>query len=244
MLRMCLLALGLCALTARPLLAEPLRLGTYHIPDMVEDDQHGLFIELTREIVRRTHLDIEIVLMPTVRTLVAFEHNEIDGYFPALDTTLPKPAIASTRFYTKRDFAFVRQGEDIPGSIAELAGMSVGLTAGYPYAQAITNNPGITLEYAQSDELNVRKLLARRFDVFIVEEYSGRQALLSVGAGDAVRYNPNAPLSEQAVYYALQENEKGRIAAKKISAAIDAMRHDGSLARIMARAARGHSGKK
>lgn len=212
------------------------KIGSFPIPLMVENPETGVFIDLVKELAKRSDVKLEIIVEPTKRTISNFNKGSLAGFFPALDVSVPKKVEASSEIYIKKDFAFVLKSKPVPKSIEDLEGKSIGLTSGYPYVNKITENPKITVDYASTDENNVKKLLVGRFDVFIVEEKSGLKALEKENALDQITYDPKSPLSEQKVYFAFQPDAEGRELAKKFSEALDAIKKDGTFSKIMKKA--------
>jgi polar amino acid transport system substrate-binding protein len=212
------------------------KIGTFPIPLMVENGNAGVFIELAKELAKRSNIKLEITLDSTKRTLSAFKTGQIIGFFPALDTNLPKKAEVSSEIYIKKDFGFVLKPNSAPKSIFDLKGKTIGLTAGYPYVSEITRNPSFRIDYANTDSLNVKKLIHGRNDVFVVEERSGLRAFEKEKVMSQVAYDPNYPLSQQKVFFAFQPGAEGRELAKKFSKALEATKKDGTFQRIMKKA--------
>lgn len=209
------------------------KIGTFPIPLMVESSEKGVFIDLVKELAKRSGVKIEIVVEPTKRTTSNFEKGKISGFFPALDVSVPKKAEASSEIYIKKDYGFVVKGNTPPKSISDLEGKTIGLTAGYPYVNEITGNKKIKINYANTDELNVKKLINKRYDVFIVEEKSGLNAIKKENGSDKVTYDHNSPLSQQKVYFAFQPDAEGKELAKKFSDALAEIKNDGTFSKIM-----------
>jgi polar amino acid transport system substrate-binding protein len=149
------------------------KMAAYPIPLMVVDNQHGVFIDLFREVTKRTGENFELEVYPTNRVLKLFQDGQIDGFFPGLDIMIGDKAAKSDIFYQKTDFAFVKKGTPVFEKISRFEGKTIGLTTGYPYSEELLNDPKITLEYADNDVINMRKLSKGRIDVFIVEENQG-----------------------------------------------------------------------
>ena len=215
--------------------AKTYKIGAFPIPLMVEDQDHGVFVELFKEVARRTGENFELEVYPTNRTLKLFQDGQLDGFFPGLDLTAGEKSAKSSIFYRKSDFIFVREGTSFIYAIARLEGKKVGLTTGYPYSEELTSHPKITFEYADSDVINMSKLSKGRIDAFVVEEKSGLKALKESGATNIV-YNPEKPLSEMRVFFAFQGNEEGQALADKFSKAIAEMEKDGTFEKIMRKA--------
>ena len=214
--------------------AKKIKLGTFQIPLMVESSEKGLFVDLTKEIAKRAGVEMEIVVTPPARTADQFAKNEIDGWFPGLDVTMPKTPAKSAPIYIKTDFIFYKKGKEAK-SIADLKGKTVGITNGYPYDKAVTGSTSFKLETAAEDVYKMKKLGAGRIDAFIVEEKTGLKAKEQSGEKD-ILYSSADPVSKQEVYYAFQNTDEGRQLAEKFSKAIKEMQQDGSFGKIMAAA--------
>lgn len=215
--------------------AKPLVLATFTIPLMVESPEKGLFISLTREIAKRNSRTVDIVVLPTGKTLLEFSNGKVDGIFPALDVYVPKSSAKSTPFYRKVDYAFYRKSSPLR-SIKDLEGKRVGLTFRYPYGKDLITNKKIKFEYASDDIQNMHKLGQGLIDAFVVEERSGLKALQLSGERN-IDFDKTQPLSEQVVFYAFQDSEEERKLAEIFSKTIEAMKKDGSLDRVLTEAA-------
>ncbi len=225
-----------CVIYADAYGEEKLRFGTFPIPHLVLDENHGNFVELTRAIFERAHLVIEIVVKPAKRTLHDFQQNKIDAIFPALDVNFSsenKPIKSDELIFLKKDYVFTRKGEPFLKTIKDLEGKRVGITLGYPYAKELTDNPLIKIESALTDEHNVLKLIKNRSDAFVVEEVAGLKAFQSKAVADKIQYDPASPISEMGVYYAFQNTEKGKRLAKMLSKVLGEMKKDGTYSKII-----------
>jgi len=229
----------LCVLFVLPLtshvFAGDYTIASYPIPLMVESPDKGIFIEVTKEIAKRSGLDIEIKIFPTKRTVMNFHENKVDGFFPALDIMINKDISPSEEMYFKEDFVFFKEGSSPVSTIEGLSGKKVGITMGYPYAKKITDAQGFKIEIAPKDEINLKKLAAGRIDAFVVEEKSGLQALKQSGVS-GITYEAGKPISRQKVYYAFQPDAKGKELAAKFSQALSSMKKDGTFGKIMSKA--------
>jgi polar amino acid transport system substrate-binding protein len=198
---------------------------------MVESDTKGVFIALTKEIARRSQVDIQIEVSPTAKTLLDFSTNKVDAFFPALEVYTPKQAVRTSSFYTKVDFVFTVRNKP-KYSLKDLEGKKVGLTFRYPYVKELTQNKKIQFEFSDDDVTNMTKLSQGLIDAFVVEERSGLQALVLSGKTN-IHYNKEKPLSKQDVFYAFQDTEEGKNLAEVFNKTIESMRKDGSFDRLM-----------
>jgi len=225
-----------CVLNADTFGEEKLKIGTFPIPLLVLDEKQGKFVELTRTISERAGLDIEIIVTPPKRTIHKFLQNELDILFPALDVNFSPenmPVKSDELLFLKKDFSFTRKGEPLLKTIKDLEGKRVGITSGYPYVNELINNPQIEIQSARSDELNVLKLMEKRFDAFVVEEVTGLKAFQSKGVANQIQYDPNNPISEMDVYYAFQNTDKGKRLAEIFSKILIEMKKDGTYSKII-----------
>jgi len=217
---------------------EIVKFGTFPVPHLVLDENHGNFIELTRTIAQRAHLDIEITVTPPKRARFNFGEKKIDILFPAVDHFFSpehQPIKSDEPLYIKKNYAFTRKGEPLIRTIKEMEGKRVGITLGYPYAKKLTDNHLVELDMAKSDEINVSKLIAKRIDAFVVEEVSGLKAFQSKGVMDQIQYDPSSPTSKMNVYYAFQNTGKGKKLAKIVSKVLGEMKKDGTYSTIMSK---------
>ena len=215
--------------------AQPVKVVTFPIPLMVESADKGVFIELVKLLGARAGKQLDIQVLPTKRAVETFLSGQADCFLPALDVMFPSPVEASSEMYSKIDFAFVRKGDKVPKTIAELEGKTVGITLGYPYVKELTDNPKIKIEVSESDVVNMKKLASGRIDLFVVEEQSGKTAMTESGV-EGIVYDPASPLSSQKVYLAFQKNAAGKLLAGQFSAALAAIMKDGNFAAIMSKA--------
>ncbi|WP_413574778.1 substrate-binding periplasmic protein [Bdellovibrio sp. HCB290] len=204
---------------------------TFPIPLMVESSTEGVFINLTRDIAKRSKTDLKIDVLPTGNAILKFTSGEVDGLFPALDVYTPKNSVRSLPFYEKVDYVFYRKTSPLK-TIKDLEGKKVGLTFRYPYAVELTTNRRIKFVFSGDDVTNMKKLAEGSIDAFVVEERSGLRAL-ELSRAKGIAFDPDSPLSKQEVYYAFQDTEGGRSMAKAFSDIILQMKKDGSLDKLL-----------
>lgn len=211
--------------------AKPVVLATFPIPLMVENEDQGLFVKLTKEIARREKLDLKLVVHPPGKAHLAFSNGKVDGIFPALEGHMPMNCAKSVAYYRKVGFVFYRK-DFVLKSLKDLEGKKVGLTFRYNYGSELMQNKKIRFEYAKDDVLNMQKLGKKMIDAFVVEERSGLKALQLSGEKD-ILFDKNEPLFETPVFFAFQGTAEGKALASTFTKAIEAMRADGSLEKIL-----------
>jgi len=210
-------------------------LATFPIPVHVENENKGLFIELTREVARQTGTDININVLPPLRAVHGFFDGSQAALFPALDVTFaPGQPITRTAesIDCKEDFVFTKKGNPMLKTLDDLKGKHVGITRGYPYAREVTDNKEMVIETATSDETNIRKLIAGHLDAFVLDEKTGVKAFEELGLAAQMQYAPKEPVSRQDVYYAFQNTPDGKALAAKFSHALAQMKASGRYQQI------------
>ena len=206
-------------------------IGTFYIPEFVENENDGRFIDLLKEIEKRTGRNFTIKLLPTKRAIVDFHENRIIGVFPGVDPFFKTEVVKSDVFHLKREVIFTRKNDSF-SNIKELEGKRVGLTLGYSYTDKLLSNPLIKFDNAPSDVLNMKKLSAGRTDAFVCEETSGLKAM-KLSEVENVTYDPAVSIYTQKSYFVFQPTETGKLLAEEFSAAIKEMKTDGTLKKIL-----------
>jgi len=211
--------------------SEKINIAAFYIPLMVESHEEGRFVELIREIDARIPQSIELTVFPARRAVALFRDGLIDGFLPALDVLMPEAYNRTTAIYVKRDFAFIRHSDKPVHSVKDLQGKVVGLTAGYPYRPDVVTSSH-WVQYSRDDISNMKKLGQGRTDVFVVEEKTGLAALKLSGESHIV-YSSDHPLSEQDVYIAFTNSDKGKRYAALFTRVLEQMKSDGHFDQIM-----------
>lgn len=213
------------------LYSETIRLGTWEIPGWVENETSGAKISIIGEIQRKTGLEIEIAIFPVKRTLMLFETNVLMGYFPALDSNIPKE-VAKTDFYTQKSLFLVHKRGTVISDIDDLYGKRIGLVTGYSYPDSLVQDPGLDINYSNNPELIMRQLIARRMDVFIETEATILKLIEELDCGDELTIS-SEPFYSLDAYIAFQPTEDGGKYAESFSQALREMKEDGTLDSIL-----------
>lgn len=204
------------------------RIASYYIPLLVTDKDSGAFMEMLQEAAKRADIKYEIVMAPPKRAMRYFEDGEVIAIIPALRATLAKDAELTSRIFTKQIHAFVLEGNTLPQDIDALKGMRVGLTRGFAYPRAIIVNEHIEIDYADTTDGSLKKLIQGRVDVVVADGYTAVSAIKKMGL-KGFKYDLSAVLHEQPAYIACQPTKEGAELARKLSIALDSMKVDGTL---------------
>ncbi|AQS40333.1 periplasmic component of amino acid ABC-type transporter/signal transduction system [Shewanella psychrophila] len=205
-------------------------IGSYYIPNLVIDQQQGLFIKMHNEVLRRLSLDTNLIIQPTKRTQRDFKQHKLDAYFPELLENLPKSDfIISDPFYLKKIVLFTKIGSDIK-TINDLAGKIVGAVAGYSYGEHITKNQSINLDYAKNDDVNIARLMRGYIDAIIGDNTSTVAAIENSKHAELIHYDLDKPINVLAVFYVCHDSISGRTLCSSINDALEQMKLEGIIA--------------
>ena len=220
-------------LLASVALADIVRVGTFHIPLLVESAEHGLFIDVAKAVAEKAGAELQIEIFPTQRTREAFASGRLDGLFPALADSMTSVYSATEAFSTKRVYGFTRASDPLVRSAADLAGKRIGYTEGFTYSPLLLSAAGASYQATQTDPQNILKLLAGRIDVFLCDEVSALASIREYDAAGRLHYDHRSPLAEYPIFFAFQRDARGRELARRFSDAIHALKESGEMARLL-----------
>jgi len=204
-------------------------IGSYYIPGLVINKKEGLFIRLHNEIVSRAQLSLDFIIEPTQRIQQSFKSNQLIGYFPELWQHIPKDKseiIVSDNIWLKSIIIFTRKGEQVITQHADLEGLTIGAVRGYSYGQ-IEKDKNIKIQYVNSDEQNIKKLLSGRVDAIIGDNTSTVSAIKNSNYAQDIFYNLQQPIDILEVFYVFQNTSKGHLIRDKVNIAIKSLKQEG-----------------
>jgi len=210
---------------------DGLRVSAVKIPHFSENEHKGVFIDMIRQAALRAGLAIEINVYPKKRAVKVFAAKSANVYLPRASDGPELISHKSLPIFTRRDFAFVREGTAVPKSILDLEGRSVGLTRNYIYSKRLLQNNNIKFIYAPNDRQNIKMLDEGRFDVSIIEEFSGLKAVKQARVKN-ILFDKQYPISDLVIWVLFEKSDCGLIYRDKINAAFKAMKRDGRWAAI------------
>lgn len=228
----CLPALLFAVLTASAD-AQAITLATWEIPGSVDNASNGVQIEIAQQIRQRTGLDFDIRLYPPKRAAQLFGNGEVDGIFPDTGTGDEPSAIRSDSFAQVRFHALLRRDRPPVLGIGDMHGLRVGLVNGYAYPNELLRDPLVTLDYTNTADAGMRKLLAGRLDV-LIEDGRTLFALLRRHGQQAELRVSRYPVFVIDAHFSFQASDAGRRLVSAFNQALEQMRRDGTLARILA----------
>ncbi len=201
-------------------------IGTFEIPQFVQSENKGNFIDLVKKIEGAVGEDFVISVRPSKRIIANFNHKNIIGYFPALDVDEREGSYDSTPFYYKKDIFFHRKG----GNDNLKKAKKICLTRGYPYADFVLKNKGTEIFYSDSDTSCLKMLNLGRVDGFVCEAISGFSALKKLNF-KSITANKKT-LSSMKVYFSFLRNNRGKKLSEAFTREIEKMKKSGELNNI------------
>ncbi len=220
----------------------PVKVISFLVPELMISETEGTFVLITREIERRTGLKFDIVFKPTKRAVEDFKAGEGDMLFPAVEGNYKKEngiIQSEVSFYTKKDYIFTLKTRPVLKDVKELKGLNIGILRGYldhcVNEEFKAEERDFTLEETDNLEQSARKLNNERIDAFVGEETAVSGACKILGLRNEIHYDKNSPIAVSKTYYVFRNTDRGRILERKVSAALQEMKYDGTLDRILSK---------
>ncbi|RMF13769.1 MAG: hypothetical protein D6758_12575 [Gammaproteobacteria bacterium] len=216
--------LGL-GLSAGIVMADPpraLQVSAAHIPYYVETSGEGVLLDWFGNLTRDLPIDFHIEVFPPKRARLMWETRRVDVYMPMIDGRPEPGVLISEPLFHQNDHAFVRVGTEPVCSWEALAErhLKLGLTEGYAYPDGMQvvlgEDTGQTAEWVNGDDLNLRKLVAGRIDVFIGEYYSGLAMIREMRLEESVMVSP-CPLARREVGIAMKDTQSNRLLMEELN---------------------------
>ncbi|MFA5088700.1 MAG: transporter substrate-binding domain-containing protein [Candidatus Omnitrophota bacterium] len=162
-------------LTGSPGYTETVRIVAeddwYPYSALREGAAEGIAVDITREAFKAEGIDVEFDVMNYDRGMLLVKDGLAIGCFDAPRTQEIEEIyrwheeplfIAKSFFYSTSDYPGEVKG------VEDLTGKVLGLTQGYGYGDAIDMNNSIEKAYSKTDEIILKKLIAKRVDFILL----------------------------------------------------------------------------
>ncbi len=191
--------------------------AVFAVPNYLENEKEGVFIDIVDEVARRSHLKFEKKVYPPTR---AFMHTgEVEGFFPLVLERQREGVLKSSPYYYKKDYLFV-----LDEKVNLKAQMSICLTRGYFYGKKVLSNKKFEFVYAHSDEACLKMLADSRVDGFVCELATGVLTLEKLKLKEVKIVSKE--LDSTAVGVGFLDNERGAKALKIFDQNLNEMKKD------------------
>ncbi len=195
----------------------------------------GLYVALATEAFKRAGIAADIRVAPWKRAVQAAEDGSsaLGGCYSNADR-LAKYDFTDGLF-EETLVLIVQKGKAFKyGGVADLRGKRIGVMAGWSYGDDFDKakaDKALTADEADSDDANIRKLLAGRVDAIIMDRLAATKQFSAALAGTEIL---PTPLTRNATYIIFKKSLGKQAVIAKLNAALKAMRADGSYDRIVA----------
>ncbi len=226
-----------------PIAAQSLELVTLQYPPYVyqdHDEVKGIAVTVLKEAFRRIQQPVSIKLYPWARSIKMIEEGSADAIFTAYKTAERETfADFSNEVLMPQVISlFVLKDAAIPfdGDITKLAGYRFGLVRKISYGSridaAVSHGSLPQIDYANSGEDNLTKLLGRRFDILVSNKYGAWDILRQKAWQDKVR--ELHPAVEEVPSYIAFSKKRNLLAIRdKLDKALRQMKQDGSYDKLV-----------
>lgn len=220
---------------------EPLRLVTEAWAPYVYEDggqPTGLDYEITREVLRRLGVELELQFMPWKRCLLAFEQGHADGildifHLPEREAQMlfVGEALSEVEFV----LFFARQRPYAYRRLEDLQDLVIGISPGYWYNdETFRTSPLSSREEAPSHEANLGKLVRQRVDLVVNDRRAGLYLAARMGLQGQLDYNPKA-VGHDRMYLALRRAPALRQLAADFARELRRFKREPAYAQLQAR---------
>ncbi|UAW98792.1 transporter substrate-binding domain-containing protein [Halopseudomonas nanhaiensis] len=238
-LRVCLATL--CLIFSAGSAADPLRVVSEPWPPYVFEENGrylGVDLEIAEHVLRELGHEVTWDLLPWKRALHTVKTG---GAHAILDIVPSAERIEALHFpdeHLSRNETVLFYHRDRPhpfDSLADLAGLTIGVSPGYTYSSAeFTEASHFVREPAPTFEANLFKLMRGRIDMVAMDQRVGLYLAQHLGIADQLGYHPTA-LSSGKLYLAFHRSESLFTLAEAFGPALRAFKQTAEYTAILER---------
>lgn len=206
------------------------------------DDKARLLEKVVTAAFKLEGLDVKFSYFPWKRSYIRTSQGDFDGTFPWTRTPEREQlfTFGSVPLVTDHSVYFHLKSTRFDWTtLDDLKNYKVGVTAGYKN-EGVYKNLGIVADAAPSEELNFRKLIAKRIDVYETSKMVGYATLNKTLPPEQVRLFTHHPrpseLNDYFIMFA-RTTPNGRVLADKFDAGLKKLKASGVYAKILAQPA-------
>lgn len=214
--------------------AESLSIATGEYAPFADSSapDHGIVNSTVAEVARRAGYEVEFDYQPWLRALEMTRAGRfIATSYWYYQADRVKDFIHVGPILRERLVFFHRADTQVPdwSRLEELSDFTIGAVAGYTYTDEfwqLANAGRLTVETAQTDEANMRKLLAGRIDLYPMSEESGLLLLESLAdAGDfsVIRAHPRPLVISEGYLLVSRKAPNSETVAAALQAMLDSL---------------------
>ena len=217
-------AVSLATLEWEPYVGEKLR-------------NYGFTSEIVAEAFKRAGYTVEVHFMPWARVLQEVMKGKYDAAYPAYYSKERAKTYILSNSFAEGPLVFCKKkGADISyKTLQDLRPYRIGVVRGYVNTPEFDAADYLRKDIANSDELNLRKLLRGRVDLVVIDKFTAQHILSTVipEGVDAIEFlEPH--LQEKPLYLAVSRKVKGhQQIVKDFNHGLKQITEDGMIRNIM-----------
>lgn len=201
---------------------------------MVNNIPVGMDVEILSEIAKKQHLQIQFNFVPWARAMIMVKEGKADGIISLLKTPERESFLnyPETPIYEDRILLFANSSfKNNILALKDLEGHTVGVVADNSYSKEFDENLNIIKEIVSDQEMGMRKLIANRTPLFIINEMVG---LYMIKEMRVQNIRPLTFVVNQNKYYLAvsRKSPRSRLFFKKISQGLKDAQKSGVLSEI------------
>jgi polar amino acid transport system substrate-binding protein len=197
----------------------------------------GIDYEITAVVFKRLDIEVQWQFLPWRRCLMMLEQGQADGVLDIFETSerdshllYPTEPLSQVEFVL-----FQAKARPHPfNSMADLKGLTVGVSPGYLYGEEFRQSTLFIQEPAPTLEANLGKLALDRVDLVITDRRVGRYAVRALGLSDQVEELPIV-VSRDKHFLALRRDAGMNLLVQRFAAELRRFKQEPAYAALIAR---------
>lgn len=223
----------------KPVDEHTIRLATLDWPPYVGESlpQQGFTTAIVREAFKRAGYKVTIDFMPWARAIQQASEGNYDAVYPEYYSDDRNKAFMFSEPFASGPLGFYKRKADQISytKLEDLKPYRIGIVLGYINTPEFDAASYLQKETATSDEQNIRKLLAGRIDLIVIDKYVAQYLIknsITEAIGKLEFLEP--PLLDQQLYVIFPRTAAAsEKRLQELNTALKSMRNDGSLDRIL-----------
>ncbi len=205
-----------------------------------ESPTGGIAVDVLHEIFRRLNVKLEMKLHPWKRSLFLVKSGEYDGHMLMVKSPeWTEYLLYSDILIEDTYLLWYRADRDQPiewQDFKDLKPHKIGLTTDYNMGEDFdeaVKKYNLKTDYAKSDEMNFRKLLGKRFDIFICMKYVAHALFKENPEFQGKFRAASKPLLTMDMFMTISKKSEAAKLMPEIKRTIQEMKSDGTMDRLL-----------
>jgi len=210
---------------------DPVKIGSFITPKLIEEDGTGIFNKLNNALFMAMNRNVELSLSSVNRVRRDLKNGQLDGYFPELWENLPgekSQYVVSRPIFYKRVILFTLKRSGLT-KLSDFKNKLLGVVEGFSYGKEIKTNPYLTLSFQKDDITNINLLLNGRFSGVLGGFPGTVMAVKASNRTSEIHYDLDKPVAILESFYVCKNNPDGVKLCNAINKAIESLLQKGIL---------------